>query len=408
MLSLVFIMRANKWSIRMNFFEGEIISVEPDNNVSVSMSDKAINEKYRSGEIRIVTEQARYPLDTISSLVNGGNYNLNPEYQRRHRWDNVKRSMLIESLIMNVPIPPIFLYEYEYSSYEVMDGLQRLTAIASFYDDEFQLAGLKKWPELNGRTYSSLPELVKKGIDRRYISSIILLHETAKNEHDAEQLKQMVFDRINSGGEKLTPQEKRNANFDGKLNKKCIELSENPYLCQTWDIPLPSGDYGINSERAENKLFKTMGDVELVLRFFAFRQRGQLQKGSLENYLDFYLEKGNYFSTSLIENLANLFNETIEFAFELFGEKAFWLYRSRRNGWSWYDRATTAVYDPMMYVLSMHLEHKTKLLEQKDNISENLMDFYKGNYDLFEGRNTNPSALEGRVISLMDFVRGYI
>lgn len=392
----------------MTLFDGELISIELGNDAAVSMSDKAINEKYRSGEIRIVTEQARYPLDTISSLVNGGNYNLNPEYQRRHRWDNGKRSMLIESLIMNVPIPPIFLYEYEYSSYEVMDGLQRLTAIASFYDDEFSLVGLKKWPELNGRVYSTLPDLVKKGIDRRYISSIILLHETAKNESDADQLKQMVFDRINSGGEKLTPQEKRNANFDGRLNKKCINLSENTNLCLTWDIPLPDGNHGINSDRAENKLFKTMGDVELVLRFFAFRQRGELQKGSLESYLDFYLEKGNYFSSDLIENLADLFNETIEFAFELFGEKAFWLYRSRRSGWSWYDRATTAVYDPMMYVLSMNLEHKNVLITQKDNISHGLMDFYMTNYELFEGRNTNPSALEGRVLSLMGFIGGYI
>src|SRR5690606_36341848 len=127
-------------------------------------SDEEINSKYREGEIRIVTEQARYPLNTISSMVHSDSYKMNPEYQRRHRWTNRKRSSLIESLIMNVPIPPIFLYEYEYSSYEVMDGLQRLTAISSFYDDEFELEGLTKWPELNGKKYNKLPKLVKQGV----------------------------------------------------------------------------------------------------------------------------------------------------------------------------------------------------------------------------------------------------
>ncbi|EKN6348121.1 DUF262 domain-containing protein, partial [Yersinia enterocolitica] len=157
------------------------------------------------GEIRIVTEQARYPLNTISSqIVHNKDYKLDPEFQRRHRWNNKRRSALIESLIINVPIPPIFLYEYDFSSYEVMDGLQRLTAIAKFYDDEFELEGLSQWPELNGRTYSTLPDKIRKGIDRRYISSIILLNETAKTSVQADFMKQMVFDRINSGGELLT------------------------------------------------------------------------------------------------------------------------------------------------------------------------------------------------------------
>ncbi|MBE4579720.1 hypothetical protein BOO30_19440 [Vibrio navarrensis] len=175
------------------------------------MTDDEINNKYIEGEIRIVTEQARYPIDTISEkIVHNKKYSLNPEFQRRHRWSVEKQSALIESLIMNVPIPPIFLYEYKFSQYEVMDGLQRLTAIANFYDNKFRLAGLTEWPELNGKNYRELPEQVQEGIDRRYISSIILLKETAKSAKQADFMKQMVFDRINSGGEKLEPQERRN------------------------------------------------------------------------------------------------------------------------------------------------------------------------------------------------------
>ncbi len=381
----------------MSLLDGEKIELSNLVSQTTNMSDEEINAKYRDGEIRIVTEQARYPLNTISSMVHSDSYKMNPEYQRRHRWTNKKRSSLIESLIMNVPIPPIFLYEYEYSSYEVMDGLQRLTAISSFYDDDFSLEGLTRWPELNGKIYSQLPKLVKQGIDRRYISSIILLHETAKTNEEAENLKQMVFDRINSGGEKLTAQEKRNANFDGKLNRLCIKLSENNDLCKTWGIPLEDGNPDqIHSDRAENKLFKTMADVELVLRFFAYRQRMTLQRGSLESYLDFFLEKGNYFSNDILEKFEYLFVETINLAYELFGEKAFFLYRKRITGWGWFERPTTVVYDPMMNSLSQRLDSKDRLIDKKIEINESITDFYQTNYKFFEGRNTNQSALEER------------
>lgn len=393
----------------MKLFEGENIAHEAADGQPLRMSDEEINSKYREGEIRIVTEQARYPLNTISSMVHSDSYKMNPEYQRRHRWTNRKRSSLIESLIMNVPIPPIFLYEYEYSSYEVMDGLQRLTAISSFYDDDFELEGLTKWPELNGKKYSNLPKLVKQGVDRRYISSIILLHETAKTNEEAENLKQMVFDRINSGGEKLTPQEKRNANFDGKLNRLCIKLSENQSLCKAWDIPLEDGNPDrIHSERAENKLFKTMGDVELVLRFFAYRQRASLQRGSLESYLDFYLEKGNYFTQEVLLNLEALFNETIDMVYEVFQDKAFFLYRKRKTGWGWFERPTTAVYDPMMNSLSQRLQFRQQLVSKKDEINEAIIDFYKHNYNVFEGRNTNQSALEERDLKFNEFFDQFI
>ena len=132
-------------------------------------TDEEINEKYLKGEVRIVTEQARYPLSAIKDMFNGQDYILTPDFQRRLRWDRVKQSKLIESFIINVPIPPIFLYEKDYSTYEVMDGLQRITAIKEFYEDRYTLEGLDIWPELNGKKYSTLPEQVRKGIDRRYI-----------------------------------------------------------------------------------------------------------------------------------------------------------------------------------------------------------------------------------------------
>lgn len=395
----------------MSLLEGEELAftvVAPTANTPTP--DDVINEKYVRGEIRIVTEQARYPLSTVPSLVDSSAYRLSPEYQRRHRWSKEQRSRLVESLIMNVPIPPIFLYEYDYSKYEVMDGLQRLTTIRSFYQDEFELIGLTQWPELNGRNYTALPEKIREGIDRRYLSSVILLKETAKNEEDALRLKQLVFERINSGGAKLTPQETRNAIFDGPLNRLCIRLSKNASLCRLWGIPEPDEaelEGGLASaERQQSEDFRRMEDVELVLRFFAFRQKHKLHKSTvpLSVYLDSYLRYGNAFSAETLAALEHTFVATIELIETVFGEGAFWLLRQRRGAWSWLERPTTTAYDALMSVVSSHLDEANQIRANAAVLKRDLEDFYKDNYNTFEGRNVNPSALVAREAALEAFL----
>ncbi len=387
----------------MKLINGEKITfthLEPLSETSIP--DEEINQKYIKGEVRIITEQARYPLPSIVIMLSGTDYKLNPEFQRRHRWSKTQKSKLIESFIMNVPIPPIFLYEDSYSHYEVMDGLQRLTAIKEFYKDEFELEGLEEWPELNGKNYTELPQQIKKGIDRRYLSSIILLQETAKNEIEAMQLKQLVFERINSGGVKLEPQESRNAVFNGPFNELCIKLARNEFLCKTWGIPFQTTDEIekniLPDELIQNELFRDMGDVELVLRFFANRQRDNLIKDfrSLKDYLNNFLKYANAIPTKTMEEMANLFQETIRFLYELLDEQAFYLYRIRNGKWNWYSRPTLAIYDPLTIVASEFISNRDKILDKKTIIIPILEQFYKDNYDSFEGRNTNPGILSKR------------
>ncbi len=379
-------------------------------------TEDEINEKYSKGDVRIVTEQARYPLPQVSDMVDSDKYKLNPEFQRRHRWDKVKQSRLIESFIINVPIPPIFLYEHSYAKYEVMDGLQRLTAIHDFYRDQYALEGLQEWPELNGRKYSELPEQIKAGIDRRYISSIILLQETAKNPEEAQLLKQMVFERINSGGVNLEAQESRNAIYDGPLNRLCIRLSRNVYLCKTWSIPEPT-DKEIESEGnilspdlLENRDYREMNDVELVLRFFAFRQRHKHSTATLSTYHDNYLKYGNLMSQDTLCSLGVLFERTIMTVYEVFGEKAFWLYRKRgeKENWNWYSAATIVVYDPMMYVISQYLDRREELINKAPVFQGKITQFYEKFYVDFEGRNVNPGAIDKRLEHFHQFINEII
>lgn len=166
-----------------------------------------INQKYRDRELRIVTETNREQLPNfVFALERSGWLKLQPFYQRRIRWDVQRRSRLIESFIMNVPVPPCFLYESEFAKYEVMDGQQRISTVAEFYRDEFALKGLVQWPELNGMRYSELPTEIRRGLDRRSISYIVLLKESTKTSNDELLLRQQIFERLNTGGIELENQ----------------------------------------------------------------------------------------------------------------------------------------------------------------------------------------------------------
>ena len=275
--------------------------------------------------------------------------------------------------------------------------MQRLTAIHDFYRDRFALTGLIEWRELNGRKYSELPEQIKRGIDRRYLSSIILLQETAKAEAEAQRLKQLVFERINSGGVRLEPQESRNAIYNGPLNKLCIKLARNPYLCRMWGIPEPTQQELeqdiVGEELLANESYRKMEDVELVLRFFAYRQKLELQKGALKDYLDRFLKLGNLKPQSLLDKYKHLFEKTIYTVYEVMGETAFFLYRRRVDNWSWFNRPTAVLYDPLMFVFSQHLARSADLIARKDYLRGRSEPFYQEHYNSFEGRYTNRSNI---------------
>jgi len=399
----------------LTLLDGELISIAPANSLlDFSTDTLSINAKYVKGEVRIVTEQARYPLPTVVGMYRDSkSYILNPDFQRRHRWDRSKQSKLIESFIMNVPIPPIFLYEVEYSKYEVMDGLQRMTAIYEFYSDRFPLEQLEEWRELNGLRYSQLPEQVQRGIDRRYLSSIILLQETAKTQTEALRLKQLVFERINSGGVKLQAQESRNAIYDGPLNRLCIRLARNKYLCRMWGIPEPTnveretGQY--SDELLQNDTFRRMDDVELVLRYFANRQRLQHDQTSLERYLDEFLRQGNKFGPDILALYEQTFESTVRLVYEVLGEDAFHMYRQRKgNYWNWFDRPTKVNYDTVMYAFTVLRERDDDFRNRSVEIREALPQFYKANYEIFEGRRVNRLDIKARNEAFAEFLRSTV
>ena len=395
-----------------HLLKGEKVSFDddvPDRKVS----DEELNSRYAKGEIRIVTEQARYPLAGILKMLEEKldgedgekefRYKLDPEYQRRHRWSVERKSRLIESFLMNVPVPPVFLYERELARFEVMDGRQRLTALSDFYADRFELTGLQYWSALDGRTYSTLPSKVKDGIDRRYISSIILLKETAASEEQAAMLKKMVFERLNSGGVKLGSQETRNAVYGGPLNSLCLALSENETFRRMWGIPHdPSPEEKETDEEADDavdeptkagtRMFEKMEDVELVLRFFAYRQiTPKFNLNKISEFLDRFIMEGNNFAPTLLAEYKAMFEATVAFLWDVLGTESFTVLGSSR-------RPTKIVYDPLMFVANSAdvVPYRAKLVAKKAALRVELEAMYKKNHELFSGRRTNYKDTQDR------------
>lgn len=378
-------------------------------------TDEELNSRYAKGDIRIVTESARYSLAGILAMLQetvelegaGGKkelrYKLDPEYQRRHRWSVERKSRLIESFLMNVPVPPVFLYERDLARFEVMDGRQRLTALSEFYADKFALTGLQYWSDLDGRTYSQLPSKVRDGIDRRYISSIILLKETAATEVQAAMLKKMVFERLNSGGVKLGSQETRNAVYNGPLNQLCLSLSENETFRRIWGIPLnptpaededeDAAETADESTQAGKRMFEKMEDVEVVLRFFAYRQIDSFKAGlnKISEFLDRFMIEGNRFPDTVLAQYRSMFESTVTFLWKALGAEAFCVIGSSK-------RPTKIVYDPMMYVANSAdvVPHRKQLVVRKDVLRAELAAMYQQHQALFSGRRTNFADTQAR------------
>ena len=366
-----------------------------------------IDDKYENGYSRVVTENGSCKVAFIKDTFNNNNYNLHPEYQRRIRWSEQKRSKLIESLIINIPIPPIFLYEYDFDKYEVMDGLQRLSAIIDYYGNKYKLTGLVEWGELNGMYYSDLPEKIKEGIGRRQIQTITLLKESANNLDSADRIKRLVFERLNTGGIKLNGQEIRNALFAGNGNKMCNELSKHKLFRKLWGIAEVNEDSFLDDQEYEdddtllkNNLYKRMGDVELVLRFFSMRFFNDFNT-PLDEFLDNTLINLNSYSNLELKLLKNVFCKSIDNAYKLFLDEAFCFYKGNRWG-----NAIKMIYDPMMQVLSQY--SLDNITTNAENNIKKLADFYNNNLKLFDGKHQSKDDIKDRIDEISKFIIGII
>lgn len=361
-----------------------------------NLTTSEINQKYERGEQRIVTETNREKLPNFVEALNRNDYmEIRPFYQRRSRWDEERQSKLIESFIINIPVPPIFLYERAYNSYEVMDGQQRITAIADFYNNRFALVGLDLWPELNGLTYLQLPNKIRAGLDRRSISSIVLLKESAPDEEDAIFLRQLVFERLNTGGVKLERQEIRNSLSNGPFNALLYDLARGDLFRSIWGLPKFEPEELTDHKRPiyDYAFFKKMEDIEVVLRFFALRHMNEYKYG-IQGFLDLYVIRSKSFDIDDIEFFRPLFESTLECAHAIFGENLFKVYEDG----AWTGKASKGLYDAVMVPLSEFSDKHYLLKKRASQIVERTIDlFVCEGVAAVTGRASTKRDLENRI-----------
>ena len=272
-----------------------------------------LEEKYREQMRQIISQKIELPISTLPGMIEK-QINLSPDFQRRERWSVERQSRFIESIIMNVPIPPVFLGEDDYGNYVVLDGRQRLTAVYQFLQNGYALKNLEVWKELNGQRFLDLEKKkLDRTITRRFIPAVVILKESSA------EVKYDVFDRLNTGGVVANEMEIRNAVYPGKFNTLIHRLSDDQHFRELWGIPTD------DEKREKDQDYRTMVDVELVLRFFALREPEKMDL-AYKDYLSEYMgarNKAYLTDPSLEQQDETHFHRAVNNSLKVFGTTAF-------------------------------------------------------------------------------------
>jgi hypothetical protein len=224
-----------------------------------------------------------YDIQVQQLLLNleKGQLKVAPAYQRQFRWDDARCSQLIESLVLGIPVPNLFMATNSDSSWEVVDGLQRMSAIVKFAGSKelreklhlgkpLVLEGLEKIDTFNGATFASLPPHIRGHIETRPLKVVTL------SDKSDTVVRFDLFERLNTGGITLTHQEIRSCVFQGPFSEKLDELRK-------------TGDF-LTAVKLTEKQTADGTAEELVLRFFAYLDRYDNFDHSVKDFLNGYMK----------------------------------------------------------------------------------------------------------------------
>lgn len=240
---------------------------------------KTVRYDIRDLTVEAISNKYDDSLDTDDTETAKKKYNFIyiPEYQRDFTWDEERQSKLIESIILGLPIPFIFVAENKDSSWEIVDGSQRIRTIHSFLNNNLRLQGLKSIESLNGYKFEELDTSRQGKILNTALRIIVLSEETT------DDIKKDMFERINRGSDLLKPMEKRKGIYMGKFTSFIYDY------CATSDAYK-------NLVKIDRWLTNRQEHEELLLRFFAITDKNVYDKGingGITNFLDEYLKEKN-------------------------------------------------------------------------------------------------------------------
>ncbi|MFF4831435.1 DUF262 domain-containing protein [Streptomyces sp. NPDC001315] len=306
------------------------------------VSEKSIVQKFEQAQDALVLQASDLSLETIATMVDNSAIDVGPQFQRRDRWEVSRQSALIESFLLNIPVPPVYLAEEEFGSYSVIDGKQRITAIRDFIRNQYPLAGLERFPEIEGYRYRQLPAGLRNALAvRPYIRAITILRQSDN------ETKYEVFHRLNSAGQPLNAQEIRNVIYRGPLNDLIMDLSANRFL---------KAQLKIRDTRSPS--YRAMVDVEMVLRFLTLRENWKSFSGDLRSSMDKFMERHRRPNDDVLQEYSGSFQRSMLACSEIWGTFAF--KRPDRDGWR--DQMLAGMYDAQMIAVDMLSDSQIQVL----------------------------------------------
>lgn len=222
------------------------------------------------GERRLATQSLDLSIADLVARIDRQTLILQPEFQRDYVWSSAKAGQLIESVLLRIPLPIVYLSETEDSDWEVVDGQQRLTSLFSFIRGQFpdgtafRLGRLHVRDDLKGKAFKDLPKSDQNALMNYTLRAIIL------NKESHPDVKFEVFERLNCGSVQLKDAELRNCMYRGPYNNMLAELACNDSLLKI---------------RRTDRVHKRMEDRQLILRFLAMKRNSHLNyRGAMKQF----------------------------------------------------------------------------------------------------------------------------
>jgi Protein of unknown function DUF262 len=272
-------------------FEMDVNSTEPDPD-EIPIKDR-----------KVITQPYDLIVESLIDQIKNGTIFLRPlserpNFQRRYVWTDVLASRLVESILLNVPIPPCYLSQNEDFELDVIDGQQRLFSIYRFFDNRFKLSGLEVLKDINGLYFHEIPQKLQRQLKTHTLRCILITNESHP------EIKFDVFERLNTNTAPLNSQELRNCIYRGSLNDLLKDSAEyKPWL-------------NILGKKQPDK---RMRDEELILRFFAFNIHGlDSYKTPQKHWLNDAAKAGKKYPPEKISELDAIWKNAIDISLKWF------------------------------------------------------------------------------------------
>lgn len=244
------------------------------------MADETLTEQLDREKRAVSYDMYDMTVRQLVDMVSAGEINISPDYQRHFVWDAERESELIESIYLGIPVPSLYMAANKDGTWEVVDGVQRLSTLVHFCGDleslakidkkeHLQISNLKKLTSLNKKKFDQIPKSVQLNFTLRPV------RVTTLNDKSDFSVRYDLFERLNTGGVKLHPQEIRNCVFRGALRDLLKDRASNENFLKVVRIP---------KNEQMNAIYE-----ECVLRFFAFIERYGEFEHSVLGFLNQYM-----------------------------------------------------------------------------------------------------------------------